>query len=237
MTPSHSALAGAFVALAALPLSVFADHALPEGYAAAAQDPTCAIMSDLGLGSRDASVTCLQQRLIADGHLALSPPTGYFGELTKAAVAEWQREKGIVPTGYFGALSRAALGSPAVVTTVAPMPMPHKELDVSTWPAVPTVAIVVSKDAVSGYNLEIQTQNFTFAPQRASTTALPNEGHAHLMVDGKKIARVYGSWFHIPAETVAAPGTHEIHVTLNANDHSDLIHDGKAIEARYQLAK
>ena len=236
MTSSHSALAGALFALAALPLSVFADHALPEGYAATTQESACAIMADLGLGSRDASVACLQQHLIEDGHLALSSPTGYFGELTKAAVVEWQREKGIAPTGYFGALSRAAFGAHETAA-VTPAPMPHAELDVSAWPAAPTVAIVVTKDAMSGYNLEIQTQNFTFAPQRASSTALPNEGHAHLMVDGKKFARVYGNWFHIPAEAVAAPGIHEIHVTLNANDHSDLVHDGKVIEARYQLTK
>lgn len=237
MSRTFLARAGAMIALALIPLSASADHALPEGYVAAGET-SCVIHTDLGVGSRGEAVMCLQKQLIANGYLALPAPTGYFGEITKAAVAEWQRAKGVAATGFFGPLSRSALsGMPATgVHAPAAAPM-HKELDVSAWPSVPRVTIAVTPDAMSGYNLEIQTENFAFAPQRASSSALPNEGHAHLMVDGKKLARVYGNWFHIPVEAVSAPGTHEIHVTLNANDHSDLVHDGAVIEARYSLTK
>jgi len=221
-----------------LPLSASADHAVPEGYVAAA-GAACSISSDIGLGSRSAEVECLQKHLIEKGFLTLSTHTGYFGEMTKAAVIAWQTKNAVPATGFFGPLSRAAFAGMSNMTdshAAAPEKM-HAQLDVSKWPSVPTVSIVVTPDAMSGYNLEIKTENFTFAPQRASSPALPNEGHAHLMVDGKKIARLYGHWFHIPAEAVAAPGTHEVHVTLNANDHSDLVIDRKVIEARYSLTK
>lgn len=234
---SHITTARAsLIALAFIPLAASADHALPEGYEAAPQE--CAIASDLGLGSRSGEVACLQEHLIEDGVLSIGAPTGYFGERTKTAVAAWQKAHGIAPTGFFGALSRAAFSGEKPHDTGAPQ-VPaamHKELDVSEWPAVPRVSIAVRPDAMSGYNLEIQTENFTFAPQRASSPALPGEGHAHLMVDGKKIARVYGNWFHIPADAIGN-GTHEVLVTLNGNDHSDLMHEGRMIAATTTITR
>ena len=77
---------------------------------------------DLTRGSKGADVTALQQMLVSGGYLKM--PTGvaygYFGPLTKAAVAAWQTAKGISPTaGYFGPKSRAAVaaaGAPAGTT-------------------------------------------------------------------------------------------------------------------------
>ena len=56
-----------------------------------------------------------------------------------------------------------------------------------------------------------------------------NTGHAHLYVDGIKIARLYGSHFHIPDLPV---GDREISVTLSSNDHSYYRVDGERIMAR-----
>jgi len=74
---------------------------------------------DLTLGSRGTEVSALQQMLISKGLLtAVSAPTGYFGNATKAAVAAWQSASGISPAaGYFGAKSRAYVNSLAVGTT------------------------------------------------------------------------------------------------------------------------
>ena len=67
--------------------------------------------TNLTVGSRGADVTALQALLISKGYLAIAAPTGYFGELTRAALAKWQAAVGISPTaGYFGAKSRAAIG-------------------------------------------------------------------------------------------------------------------------------
>jgi hypothetical protein len=61
----------------------------------------------LTVGSRGADVTTLQMGLKAKGYLA-SEATGYFGNLTKAAVAAFQTANGITPAaGYFGPLTQA----------------------------------------------------------------------------------------------------------------------------------
>ncbi len=73
---------------------------------------------DLTVGSKGADVTALQQLLISKGYLAVSAPTGYFGSLTKAAVAKWQAAVGLSPAaGYFGPKSRAFLASAGGGTT------------------------------------------------------------------------------------------------------------------------
>ena len=62
--------------------------------------------SDLTVGSRGAAVTALQNML------GVSPATGYFGSITKAAVIKYQSSKGITPVaGYVGAKTRASLNS------------------------------------------------------------------------------------------------------------------------------
>lgn len=92
----------------------------------------------------------------------------------------------------------------------------------------PTLAISLKKDSVSGWNLTIQTTNFTFAPEKAGSEHVAGEGHAHLYVDGVKVARVYGEHFHLDGLT---PGEHEVKVTLNANSHEALSAGAVPIEA------
>src|SRR3989344_3962391 len=65
----------------------------------------CSFTRDLTVGSRGDDVTCLQTAL------NVSPQSGYFGSITKAAVVKWQTDNGVSPTaGYFGAISRAKWG-------------------------------------------------------------------------------------------------------------------------------
>lgn len=103
----------------------------------------------------------------------------------------------------------------------------HGTLDVSATAAIPKVDVIVHNDALSGRNLEMVTDNFRFAPEHVGLEHVAGEGHAHLYMDGKKVARLYGRWFHIPEP---ARGTHRIKVTLNANSHQTLVVDGQAIE-------
>ena len=66
----------------------------------------CEITRSLTVGSRGDDVKCLQ------GELNVSPQSGYFGPLTKAAVAKWQSDSGVSPAvGYFGPISRAKYNS------------------------------------------------------------------------------------------------------------------------------
>lgn len=65
----------------------------------------------LTVGSRGADVTALQTYLNKAGYLAVAP-TGYFGGLTKAAVAAFQTANGVTPAaGYFGPLTQAKLAA------------------------------------------------------------------------------------------------------------------------------
>ncbi|MDE1970506.1 MAG: peptidoglycan-binding protein [Patescibacteria group bacterium] len=77
----------------------------------------CSFSRSLTVGSRGNDVTCLQGVLHSDGYLAV-PATGYFGSLTKAAVAKWQAAKGVSPAaGYFGPISQKAFASMTATTT------------------------------------------------------------------------------------------------------------------------
>ena len=67
--------------------------------------------TNLTVGSTGADVMALQ------GALGVSPATGYFGSITKAAVVNYQTAHGISGTGFVGPLTRASLNSGSSVTT------------------------------------------------------------------------------------------------------------------------
>ncbi|MFZ2719459.1 MAG: hypothetical protein WAZ27_01165 [Minisyncoccia bacterium] len=108
----------------------------------------------------------------------------------------------------------------------------HPALDISDWPQKPSVQVHMHPDAIDGWNLEILTQGFRFAPEHVNGAVVANEGHAHLYIDGVKITRLYGNWYLVPSKLIEGSGAHEIVVTLNGNDHSDLLYKGARIEAK-----
>lgn len=95
----------------------------------------------------------------------------------------------------------------------------------------PTLAITLEPDPVSGWNLHVDTVNFRFAPESAGAAHVPGDGHAHVYVDGVKIARLYGPWMHIAA---LPPGA-TVEVTLNANDHRPLAVHGHLLSATVKV--
>ena len=64
----------------------------------------------LTVGSQDAQVAALQNRLTALGFYS-GPITGYFGALTGSAVSKYQTAHGIAATGYTGPSTRTALNA------------------------------------------------------------------------------------------------------------------------------
>ena len=84
---------------------------------------------------------------------------------------------------------------------------------------IPSVTHLAFPDAMDGYNVQILTQNFTFTPAAINRDVVEGEGHAHIYINGVKIARVYGNWYHLPS-SLFFPGVNALTVTLNANDHS-----------------
>lgn len=70
---------------------------------------------NLTLEAKGAEVTELHKVLIASGHLKIAAPTGYFGPLTKAALAAWQADNNVSPAvGYFGPITRSAMAAKCV---------------------------------------------------------------------------------------------------------------------------
>lgn len=102
--------------------------ALSAGQAAVPAAGKCSFTRALTVGVRGDDVKCLQQYLTGTGHYSYSGgATGFFGGITRAAVAAWQAANGVSPAaGYFGSISRAkydslVAGAPAApATPVAP---------------------------------------------------------------------------------------------------------------------
>jgi hypothetical protein len=105
--------------------------------------------------------------------------------------------------------------------------MNHSPVNVAAGPDAPSLSMVLHKDMMSGYNLEIRTTNFTFSPETVNQANSPNTGHAHVYANGKKLSRVYGNWFHI---TGLPAGEHTIMVELNANSHGVIQVDGSPLQ-------
>lgn len=107
---------------------------------------------------------------------------------------------------------------------------------VSPTAPVPTVRVEAVGDTKDGYNVEIVTTNFAFTPETVNEEVVQNTGHAHIYVNGEKIARVYSNWFHLSGE-LFADGENEIMVTLNANNHGEWAIDGTSITNTITVTK
>ncbi|MBB5517160.1 hypothetical protein FHS89_003207 [Rubricella aquisinus] len=90
----------------------------------------------------------------------------------------------------------------------------------------PEVTLAVSEDALSGWNVIVSTRSLVFAPEMINEDNVQQHGHAHLDVHDPKIARLYGPAFHIAD---LPEGRNSKSVSLNANDHSDLVLSGQPI--------
>jgi len=104
----------------------------------------------------------------------------------------------------------------------------HGERTVSPDGA-PEVSLEAARDPGGGWNLRVTTANFSFTPEAVNNAHVPNTGHAHLYVDGVKVARLYGAHFHLPD---LAPDVREIVVALSTNDHAYYVVNDARIEAR-----
>ncbi|MDN5215075.1 hypothetical protein QQ020_23540 [Fulvivirgaceae bacterium BMA12] len=108
--------------------------------------------------------------------------------------------------------------------------MHHGSIDISQDAVIPRIVnIELFKDTMAGWNLHINTKDFRFSPENAGSQHIPGEGHAHLMINGKKVARIYSKWFHVPALDYPIK---ELEITLNANSHQVMTVNGKAIARR-----
>ena len=99
-------------------------------------------------------------------------------------------------------------------------PICHGFINISSDSIIPQIRnLKVTKDPISGYNLHLETRNFQFTPVNVSKKHVSGEGHAHLLINGNKAARIYSNWFHIPE---LGYKIFELEVTLNANSHATM---------------
>lgn len=137
--------------------------------------------------------------------------------------------------------SHAQMNSSAPVTT----DMDHSHMPAAVPPGapIPALSLTIDRDAMSGFNLRLVTENFSLIPppqgemdmaqlMAPSTDGLTGyvEGHAHLYVNGVKIQRLYGNYVHLPANLLRG-GVNQITVTINNHGHMYWSVDGRQILA------
>ena len=113
----NTASAATVAELQAMIASLSAQIAALSGTTSTTASAGYTFSTNLTVGSKGADVTALQNFLIKGGYNTLA--TGYFGPMTKAALAAYQTAKGITPAvGYFGPITQAKVNAeaPVVVT-------------------------------------------------------------------------------------------------------------------------
>ena len=88
--------------------------------------------------------------------------------------------------------------------------------------------ITAEVDDKGGVHVAIQTEGWRWEPEEVNGANKDGAGHAHVYADGVKLSRVYGNYHYI---TDLEPGTREIKVSLNSNDHSELTWQGQLLES------
>lgn len=111
----------------------------------------------------------------------------------------------------------------------ADAPMPAAKVEVAAGEA-PTLEVTLAPAADGALEARLETGRFRFAEEHAGQPHEPGEGHAHLLVDGSKVASVFGPVQRLPA---LDPGTHEVCIGLMTNDHRAYAVDGRAVAARF----
>jgi hypothetical protein len=92
-------------------------------------------------------------------------------------------------------------------------------------PEDPTIAVAVSGDPGSGWDIVATITGLTFSDPTIVDHS-PGQGHTHVFLDGELVTMSYKSTVHV---TDLEPGTHQAMVTLSRNDHMDYSLDGEMV--------
>ena len=90
-----------------------------------------------------------------------------------------------------------------------------------------TLAMDVA-EAGDGWLVRIDAPGLEFSADAADGAHVPGQGHGHLYLNGLKLQRVYTPELRIGA---LPPGTYELTLSLNANDHRAYAVDGTPLTA------
>ena len=110
---------------------------------------------------------------------------------------------------------------------------PHQPLNIDDWEKAPQVAIAAIQDEhTQGWAINVEVVNFSFSPETVNQNNVKNKGHGHLYIDGEKITRLYSDWIYLDQ---LPRGKHSLKVTLNSNQHQQLVRNGKPITAEVRI--
>lgn len=116
----------------------------------------------------------------------------------------------------------------------------HTPVAVPAIAPIPQLSTVLTRDVMSGFNLQILTANYEMSPPPFDVPMedlmVPQineasgflQGHAHLYINGEKIQRVYGNYIHIPASYFKT-GMNQLNITINNHAHMFWTTDEKQI--------
>jgi hypothetical protein len=107
--------------------------------------------------------------------------------------------------------------------------MGHGFVEIPEGYQIPSIDVSVTQDPSGTWLLKVKAEHFMFAPENVGVkTPSYNEGHAHLYINGKKINRLYGEYYNLGD---LKKGKSEIKVTLNSNNHGELVYKGQLIQS------
>ena len=109
---------------------------------------------------------------------------------------------------------------------------PHGFVEIADTTTPPAMQLEVTEDVYGGWNINLNTKNFIFAPEDCGKPHIDGHGHAHLYIDDQKVARLYSPWYHLGT---LPPGKHEIKVVLTSNDHNEYVWRGLPVSSTTEL--
>ena len=79
-----------------------------------------------------------------------------------------------------------------------------------------------------GIHVTMDTEGWTWAPEEVNAEFVEGQGHAHIYVNGDKVDTVLGPYYFVQHPE---PGSHEVRISLNNNDHSEVTWQGEVVAA------
>ena len=187
-------------------VSLLIQNAGPPDRLVSVSSPSVQNVSILNPSGDDAAIVIPQNStgiLAMDGaHIMLVVPPDTFDQGTFLPLELTFENAGRVSTRVQNA--GAAIMGHGLVNGISESPTPQIDL---SWDIAPTS---------DGARVALETQDFTFVRAYDAAAHIPNQGHAHIYLNGLKLDRLYSETYEIGK---LAAGKYSLSVTLNSNDH------------------
>lgn len=143
--------------------------------------------------------------------------------------------KGDFEVGAFQSIALAFDdGSEVVARVLRPEPtegmgMMHHDMSQGVEEVLsPTISFASSPTVnTAGFDINLALNNFTFVRAADDATHVPNEGHAHVYLNGLKLGRLYETQYKLGA---LLPGDYVLRVALNTHDHRPYVANASPVE-------